>query len=453
MAINAYKSNANSPSKPSSGGTTSQLKGTTTISNKTSTSSSNKSSSGTSGSSGSSSTVRYDANTDYQAVINKAVAAGNYTAAAYAEQQRNAKIADLNASGTNVYGATATNKYSNYLTPTYSTTGQSVPASGYYGNTNTGYIDRGPNMSQSTAGYTPTGTFFDYGVSQESLAKINSYKAGYAIAQANGDTEKMAYYHNLAEAERAKYGYSGGGDGSENLRIEMPVDQIPMTGLPVYQAQVGAVNNVYDAALEAAMAALNSAYDKSRLEAEALKEKLPAIYQQQANTVAANAAKDRMNFNEAAAASGLNVGTGSQAALAMNNALQNNLGSVRTAEANAMAEAERDLSLLYVEYQNAIAQAVADNEYERAAALLAEYQTQAQSVVDVAQAQAYLDLDTYQYNQGIKDTQYSRLVEQAETLASFGDFSGYLALGMTSDQVASMRAAWKAANADWAYGL
>lgn len=405
------------------------------------------------GSNNSGSSVRYDANTDYQAIIDRAVANGDYTAAAYAEQQRNAKIADLNASGTNIYGATATNKYSSYLTPTYTTTGQQVPASGYYGNTNIGYIDRGANMSQGTAGYSSTGTFYDSGMSQADLAKINSFKAAYEIAKANGDTEGMANAHAGAEAIRAQYGYSGSADGSEYLGIEMPVDQIPMTGLPVYEAQVGAVNNVYDAALEKAMAALNAAYDKNKLEAEALKEKLPAIYQQQANAVAATAAKERMNFNEAAAASGLNSGTGSQASLAMSNALQNDLGAVRTAEANALAEAEQELSLLYIEYQNAIAQAVADNEYERAAALLTEYQTQAQSVVDVAQAQASLDLQTYQYNQNIKDTQYSRLVEQAETLAQFGDFSGYLALGFSSDQIANMRAAWKAANIDWAYGL
>ena len=59
----------------------------------------------------------YDENTDYQDLINKAVAGGDYSAAARYEQQRNAKISDLDASGGNKWGATATNNYSQYLMP------------------------------------------------------------------------------------------------------------------------------------------------------------------------------------------------------------------------------------------------------------------------------------------------------------------------------------------------
>lgn len=59
--------------------------------------------------------ANYNKDTDYQALINQAVANGNYSAAAQYEQQRNAKIADLDAAGTNTYGAKATNQYSQYL--------------------------------------------------------------------------------------------------------------------------------------------------------------------------------------------------------------------------------------------------------------------------------------------------------------------------------------------------
>lgn len=140
------------------------------------------------------------------------------------------------------------------------------------------------------------------------------------------------------------------------------------------------------------------------------------------------------------------------------------LSALRTAEAAAMVDAENQLTSLYIQYQNAIAEAIADNEYERAAQLLQEYRTAAQSVVDVAQQQAYLNLDiagfnrdTSQYNDSLAleqdNTSYQRLVETAETLAQFGDFSGYKALGYSDAQIANMRAAWQAANADWAYGL
>ena len=59
--------------------------------------------------------MAYNKDTDYQAIINQAVAQGDYVTAAKAEQSRNEKINDLNASGTNTYGATATNNYSSYL--------------------------------------------------------------------------------------------------------------------------------------------------------------------------------------------------------------------------------------------------------------------------------------------------------------------------------------------------
>jgi len=77
--------------------------------------------------------MAYDKNTDYQAIINEAVAKGDYVTAAKAEQSRNEKIADLNKAGggTNEYGATATNKYSGWLDTTdYGTVGKQQMASG-----------------------------------------------------------------------------------------------------------------------------------------------------------------------------------------------------------------------------------------------------------------------------------------------------------------------------------
>ena len=75
--------------------------------------------------------MAYDKDTDYQAIIDRAVANGDYETAARAEQSRNEKIADLNASGTNIYGATATNKYSGWLDDTdYGEIGKQQMASG-----------------------------------------------------------------------------------------------------------------------------------------------------------------------------------------------------------------------------------------------------------------------------------------------------------------------------------
>ena len=59
--------------------------------------------------------MAYRNDVDYQDLINKAVAQGDFNAAAQYERVRNEKIAELDKNGTNTYGATATNNYSKYL--------------------------------------------------------------------------------------------------------------------------------------------------------------------------------------------------------------------------------------------------------------------------------------------------------------------------------------------------
>jgi len=59
--------------------------------------------------------MAYDKDKDYQALIDQAVQNRDYISAAQYEQQRNEKIADMNAAGTNVYGATQTNNYSPWV--------------------------------------------------------------------------------------------------------------------------------------------------------------------------------------------------------------------------------------------------------------------------------------------------------------------------------------------------
>lgn len=215
------------------------------------------------------------------------------------------------------------------------------------------------------------------------------------------------------------------------------------TTLPKYEAQVDAVNKAYDAANSASMAALENAYNQSKAQTEAAAQKIPATYQAQANSVAAQAERNRQAFNESAAASGLNVGTGSQAALAQNNQLQNDLTTIRTAEANAKQNLDNQLNQLYTAYQGNIAEALANNEYERANQLLSEYRQAASSAVTVAQNQA--SLDRY-----AEETAYNRAQTDAATLAKYGDFSGYAALGYTSEQIAAMRQIWEYQNPELA---
>lgn len=348
-------------------------------------------------------------------------------------------------SGTKV-GDTVTTKGGTYKVVAEGTKGASYnPSSGLW---SVKVDNKVTNPSSgSSGGYVPKGDYLDQGLSASDKAAVEALQAQYEKAKAEGNISAMNSYHNQAEAIRGKHGYSGGGDGSQYIYQEPEEEfMLPQTGLPTYQPQTGQVNGVYDAAQKAALAALQSAYEKSKLEMEATKEKLPAIYQKQANLVSANAEREKANFNEMAAYQGMNAGTGSQAKLAMANQAQGDLADVRLAEATALTDMENQLTSLYVQYQNSIAEAVANNEYERAAALLAEYQKAAQSVVDVANDQAYLNLQTTQHNKSVKDSSYEKALQMAETLASFGDFSGYRNLGPSDDAIANMASVWKASN-------
>ena len=133
--------------------------------------------------------------------------------------------------------------------------------------------------------------------------------------------------------------------------------------------------------------------------------------------------RNRRNFNQQAAGSGLNTGTASQAALAQNSTWQRDYGNLRTAEADALARADQQMAALETQYKSAVAQAIAENDYNRAKALMDEY-----------------------------GNQENRDAAMAKTLASYGDFSGYARL--YGDDVANnMAQYWISQNPKLAYDM
>lgn len=133
--------------------------------------------------------------------------------------------------------------------------------------------------------------------------------------------------------------------------------------------------------------------------------------------------RNRRNFNQQAAGSGLNTGTASQAALAQNSTWQRDYGNLRTAEADALAKADQQMAALEKQYKSAVASAIAENDYTRAKALMDEY-----------------------------GNQENRDAAMAKTLASYGDFSGYARL--YGDDVANnMAQYWISKNPKLAYGM
>lgn len=133
--------------------------------------------------------------------------------------------------------------------------------------------------------------------------------------------------------------------------------------------------------------------------------------------------RNRRNFNQQAAGSGLNTGTASQAALAQNSTWQRDYGNLRTAEADALAKADQQMAALETQYKSAVAQAIAENDYNRAKALMDEY-----------------------------GNQENRDATTAKILAGYGDFSGYAKL--YGDDVANnMAQYWISQNPKLAYDM
>jgi hypothetical protein len=198
---------------------------------------------------------------------------------------------------------------------------------------------------------------------------------------------------------------------------------------------------MYDSALRARIAALEGGYKASLADATAAKDKIPGIYQAQANTVAANAGREKRNFNEYAAASGLNSGAGGQAALALSGQLQSGLAQVRTNEANALSDADLQIAKLKAQYQQQMQQAVADNQLQRAAALLDQYNREQSNAIQQQQWNANFGLQQLQMAANLSDAEYQRQLNNAKLLASVGDYSGFKALGWSDAQIAQAQAA------------
>ena len=266
-------------------------------------------------------------------------------------------------------------------------------------------------------------------------AKVKALSEQWQAANAAGDTAGMNAAHQGAENIRSQYGYSGGAAGNEYHQTG------ENTRLYAGASQSDYINGVYDAQLEAQKQALESAYNQKEAEYSAAEAKIPAQYDAQRNALSAQNEIEKANFNEQAAASGLNAGAGSQARLSQSNAYQQGMTALGKAQADAASNLQLERTKAKTAYQDAIQQAIKDNDAKRAQALYEEAQRIDDNLVSNALNQANLDATR-------SSTNYAKMMETAQTLAHYGVFSGYLALGYSQDQVDAMRKVWEAQNAE-----
>ncbi|MGO5113538.1 hypothetical protein ACTQ33_00670 [Candidatus Avoscillospira sp. LCP25S3_F1] len=323
-----------------------------------------------------------------------------------------------------------------------------------------------PNdFSGSASGITANNSF-----QQAIIDQMNSNSAAWWDATTDAERDRLHQQNQqLAELLGGNVTYNNGvwvGQAGQTFE-EYPQFQLPQNGQISYQPQDQSqkLEEMYKAQLEAQKAALKEAYENNLSSLEAEQGKLGSNYQSARNDTAAQSALSQQRFNETAAAYGLNSGTAGQAALSYATQLQSNLGTLQAAESAANAEIERQRTLLAKEYENALVEAQADNDYERFKALYEEAvrvdqalqnQSQFNASQSLKQYQTLLDQyykdrewgltqDQWQYEQ--QQDQYKKDLEAAETLMKQGDYSAYGKLmGWDEDKIAQMEAAWQAAN-------
>lgn len=193
--------------------------------------------------------------------------------------------------------------------------------------------------------------------------------------------------------------------------------------LPTNEERIQQINNMYQANLDSQKANLEAAYQQNLSNAQANRDAIDTTYGEQKNQLAAEYERQRRNNNIQAMNNGLNTGAGSQMALAQEANYQSNAAKLSKAQAQATTEADRNLADITTNYQLQVNEAVAKNDYQKAAALLDEYNNQKS------------DMNT-----------------QAQTLAAYGDFSGYASM-YGQETANSMQKAWSFQNPDMAYNL
>lgn len=185
-------------------------------------------------------------------------------------------------------------------------------------------------------------------------------------------------------------------------------------------AQGQAVSGMHDAQRDANLSRMEEEYNRNRSQQQADAAKIAGNYQTQKNDLNAQYERQRRNFNQQAAANGINTGTASQAGLATNAAYQRGFGQLGAAQAQDEATAARGLSDLESAYRSQVNAAIANADYQKAAALMQGYQDDRQRQMNEAQLMAgYGIFDGYSdlYGQDTADTMRQLWIAQNPLLA------------------------------------
>lgn len=202
--------------------------------------------------------------------------------------------------------------------------------------------------------------------------------------------------------------------------------------LPQVEDYSNYLEEMYAAQKRAALAQINNAYQQNVNAINRAGEGVDTRYQNARNQAAGASELAARNFNEYAAAAGLNSGAGGQAELARNVALQNNLNDLSTAEAQTYADLEQQMANAEVEYNNAIAEAEANGDAALAAALYQEKVRVQQANMEALMQQYQMDLQNQQLQYQQQQDAASSALAERQQMAQYGNT--FLEMGLMPSQ-------------------
>lgn len=370
--------------------------------------------------SGQSTTVSYDKNTDYTALRDAAAARGDYTSAAIYEQQRNQKINDLNASGTNQWNAQVSNQYAQYL-PGPVNNGQTPSYAGSYrpadpNGVGNAYADTMVSMSTADRNaLTQYGQDYNRYAAQEEQALANAVTDADKAAIREQYAALKNQAHQNAQAIRAKYGYSGGDDGSEFLAFSQYISGGGgggSSGIPLLTNRApdltGTLNNWLETSKAQQEEKINYAVQQGILALQRAEEDAQMQFQTQQNQVDINEARALDNQALYAEARGDRGGIGQAQYAQIQATAMTNRRAINTARTQLSTDTARQITDLR-----------AQGEFEKADALLELTQNYLTQLIDLEKWGAEFNLDVDKFNTQIRQWQAEYELEVGKLLGTF----------------------------------
>ena len=226
------------------------------------------------------------------------------------------------------------------------------------------------------------------------------------------------------------------------------------------------IKQMYDAQLNATNTAYENAYNQNVATQEQQNAKIDPAYTESANSIGQQYDIAQKNLGMQTAQYGINSGAGSQMFLSLTNARNAALAQNEQSRQEAILAGEQALADLEISYKSQIAEALANNELEKAQALYQEITNDQNRQEVIAQAMAQMgDYSGYEklYGSETADAMQKAYddakaeetaAEAASKLAEIGDFSSLGAIyGWTDAQITEARAQWLFQNGDYAYAM